>query len=278
MITPIDYYKTKIQVRLTDSSKDFDSRKEMFKWFPWERNGGFGCVVSLSENTPWVIKISWDGEDDGYNKYIDWCFRNQGIPFVPEVYTTFTHNKSGLKYVFMKRYEDRSEELKDIFESYISPIAGSRLQGSCFDSCEDKMDKLNTIRDGFGSFIKKIYTLFGQDYFMDIHYKNIMIDSNNNWIVTDTLAAKRPAKVNKPDVECSKYFSKSGENTSIDVAKEYVKKFVAVNVSWNNLGFVPADIEEVKENFKFKNRLLVVNNCNFKVNNKPIWLKDNRWG
>lgn len=196
-ITPLEYYSIKIERRLRDATEDYSTRKEMFDWLQWSVSGGFGTCAALSETTDWVVKICWDNDRDGYNAYVDWCLERQGDdhPYVPEIYHTFSHKNSGLRYVFMKRYSDISEEVKDLFEDYISPIAGSRLQGSSHGTNECKIKKLNIVREGLGDYIEEIYKDLGKRYFMDVHYKNVMGDEKGKWVITDPLAGQRPAEI-----------------------------------------------------------------------------------
>lgn len=219
MITPVEYYAIKIEKRLENSTAEFETREEMFEWLKWSVNGGFGTCAAISCDSEWVVKICWDSDYDGYNKYVDWCLDHQGDKFVPEIYKVFSHNTSGLRYVFMKRYQDFSEDIKDIFQNYVSPIAGSRLQGSCFGTNKDKLHNLNILRDGLGDLLLEIHQTMGQEYFMDFHYRNVMCDEEGNWVVTDPLASKRPQPVKPKQVE---------------VRGEPEYKNVYVNVDMNN--------------------------------------------
>lgn len=244
MITPLNYYITKIQKRLENSTKEYETREEMFRWFKWSVSGGFGTCAAISENTDWVVKICWDGDHDGYNKYVDWCLERQGESFVPEIYKVFSHQSSGLRYVFMKRYQDISSDVEDIFQNYISPIAGSQLCGSNFETNEDKLTKLNVVREGLGDYLLKLYKDLGVDYFMDFHYKNVMCDEDGNWIVTDPLASKRPQPIKPKTI-----------NVSIDKFRSYITdnmQPLKVDLNWKDCSF---KISKFEKNNKVKHKV-----------------------
>ncbi|AUR92324.1 protein kinase [Vibrio phage 1.170.O._10N.261.52.C3] len=153
-------------------------------------SGAFGSVLKLRcLDTGLALKIFWAGDDDGYNSFVEFCKDNEGNKFLPKIYADFMIGRK-CRAVILKEFQPASEELKDLMDNYISPITGSCLSGSSHDTKETKIKNLNILREGLGDLFQELYNKEGQNYVMDFHYKNIMMDGDQ-WIVTDPLAYKK---------------------------------------------------------------------------------------
>lgn len=146
-------------------------------------SGMYAAVAKHPAHPGKAFKISVS-RFDGYREYAKFCLARQGDKHIPEIYHSYV--AGDYSFYEMKEYrsiperEDRIEE--DLIEPRMRVITwGANGYLGCDDEDFEKYKSLLRV-------VKNIRVMYKGRFSIDVHYGNVMLDENNEMIITDPIA------------------------------------------------------------------------------------------
>lgn len=177
----LEYAKTYhiMESRVSDAGLDFVGM------------GMYSTVVKHSSIPNKVFKIS-TSRWDGYREYAKYCIERTGNKHIPTIYNMSIDDDFSL--YELDEYKsinstDISDEMVLVYMMGQNTQVPSLVQTISLFDCELTRE------------MKQIISTFGDKFLIDLHLNNVMIDGENNIIITDPLGRDNRRTIHKETVK-----------------------------------------------------------------------------